>query len=80
MVEKMKEEAMAVAKFLIGLQIKSRRTQLIVDLPGGKRQAVNCDYVHGTNLHLEILKNKDKIMKMVPTIDSINSLNELKSI
>ena len=80
MVEKMKDEAMAVAKFLIGLQIKSRRTQLIVDLPGGKRQAVNCDYTHGTNLHLEILKNKDKILKMVPTIDSINSLNELKSI
>ena len=54
----MREEAAAVGKFLLGLGIKSKRTQLIVEQQtpqGPKKKAVNCNYILGTNLHVAIL-------------------------
>ena len=40
--EEMKKEAKEVATFLIGLEMKSRKTQLIIDGKDGKKKAVNC--------------------------------------
>jgi len=58
----MREEAAAVGKFLLSLDIKSRRTQLIVDSQtpqGPKKKAVNCNYILGTNLHVAVLSHKE---------------------
>ena len=38
----MKKEAKEVATFLIGLEMKTRKTQLIIDGKDGKKKAVNC--------------------------------------
>ena len=40
--EEMKKEAKEVATFLIGLEMKTRKTQLIIDGKDGKKKAVNC--------------------------------------
>lgn len=55
----MKAEAVAVAKFLAGLGLKMRRTQLVIDQPGGKRIPVNCEYIIGTKLHYAIMTHKE---------------------
>ena len=57
-----------------------RRTQLIVEGKDGKKKGVNCEYVNGTNLHLTIMTNAEKILKLVPTMESHKSFNGLKSI
>lgn len=76
----MKKEAEAVAKFLIGLEMPTRRSQLIVEGGDGKKKAVNCEYVVGTKLHFTIMTNAEKILKLVPTMESHKSFNGLKSI
>ena len=78
----MQVEAEAVAKFLFALDLKLHKTQLVVEAaaPGGKKRAVNCNWVSGTNLHFAVLHNKDKILKMVPTMESHKSFNGLGSI
>ena len=74
------EEAKAVAKFLIDLNMRQRRTQLIIEQEGGKRAVVNCEYVTGTDLHFNVMSNSDKILKLCPTMDAVKPLNDLKSI
>ena len=76
----MMEEAKAVAKFLIDLNMRQRRTQLIIEQEGGKRAVVNCEYVTGTDLHFNVMSNSDKILKLCPTMDAVKPLNDLKSI
>jgi len=58
----------------------TRRSQLIVEGGDGKKKAVNCEYVVGTKLHFTIMTNAEKIMKLVPTMESHKSFNGLKSI
>ena len=79
-IEKMKIEAIAVAKYLVGLGIKTRRTQLIVDATGGKRIPMNCEYVIGTNLHLAVMTHRDEILKLCPTMDAHKTFDGLKGI
>ena len=75
----MRGEATAVAKFLAGLNIKKRRTQLVVE-QAGKRIPVNCEYVIGTNLHFTVMTHREAILKLCPTMDSHKSFNGLNSI
>ena len=79
-VETMKVEAAAIAKYLAGLGIKSRRTQLVIEQAGGKKVPMNCEYVLGTNLHLAIMTHRDEILKMCPTMDTHKSFDNLKGI
>lgn len=76
----MKVEAAAIAKYLAGLGIKSRRTQLVIEQAGGKKVPMNCEYVLGTNLHLAIMTHRDEILKMCPTMDAHKSFDNLKGI
>ena len=81
--EKMRDEAASVGKFLLSLDVKSRRTQLIVEQQteaGPKKKAVNCNYILGTNLHVAVLTHKEEIMKLVPTMNSHKSFNNLTGI
>ena len=78
--DKMQQEAVAVAKYLMGLGMKMSRTQLIVDAGQGKRYPVNCEYVIGKNLHFTIMTHKTEILKLCKTMDSHRSLNGLASI
>ena len=83
MMEKMRDEAASVGKFLLSLDVKSRRTQLIVEQQteaGPKKKAVNCNYILGTNLHVAVLTHKEEIMKLVPTMNSHKSFNNLTGI
>lgn len=57
-----------------------KRTQLIVDKPDGKKQAVNCEYILGKDLHAAIILHREQILKLVPTINSFRDLNGLQSI
>ena len=41
---------------------------------------MNCNYILGTNLHVAVLQNKEAIMKLVPTMDSHKSLNNLAGV
>jgi hypothetical protein len=77
---KVKVEAEKVAKFLLDLQLRTKRSQLVVTGTGGKKFPVNCEYILGTNLHLAVLSNKDKILKMIPEMNAIKDLNGLCSI
>ena len=81
-IEAMQVEAEAVAKFLFGLDLKVHKTQLVVEIPNGagKKRAINCNWVSGTNLHFAVLANKEKILKMVPTMEGHKSFNGLGSI
>jgi hypothetical protein len=64
----------------MGLGMRTRRTQLIVNGAGGKKFPVNCEYVLGKDLHFQIMVNKDKILKMIPTMGKGAELNGLTSI
>ena len=58
----MRNEAANVGKYLLSLDIKSRRTQLLVEQQtpqGPKKKAVNCNYILGTNLHVAIMTHKE---------------------
>lgn len=69
-----------MAKFLLDLQIPTKRTQLVGKGPGGKTAVFNCEYVTGTNLHFTIMQNKEKIIKMTPIMNQMKSLNGLEGI
>jgi len=64
----------------VGLGLKTRRSQLVIREKDGKARVVNCEYVLGKDLHLGVLLNKDKILKIVPEMNSIKDLNGLTSI
>ena len=54
----MQEEAKEVAKFLLKTELKMRRTQMLVEKKVEdkmKRMVLNCEYVTGTNLHLQVM-------------------------
>ena len=78
--EKIREECTKVAKFLMGLGMRTRRTQLIVAGEGGKKFPVNCEYTLGKDLHFQIMTNREKILKMIPTMTKGAELNGLESI
>jgi len=78
--EKCGQEAEAVAKFLMNLDLKMRRTQLMIKEHGGKHRYMNAEYVLGKDLHFQILSNSAKIIKLCPNIDSRMSLNKLSNI
>ena len=58
-VDQMHAEAGAVAKFLMGLDMKMKRTQLVIEQGPGQKKPVNCEYVTGTDLHLAVMTHKD---------------------
>ena len=45
-----------------------------------KRSVLNCEYITGTNLHFTIMSNKEKILKLCPTMESHRTFNGLKDI
>ena len=45
-----------------------------------KRSVLNCEYITGTNLHFAIMSNKEKILKLCPTMESHRTFNGLKDI
>jgi len=75
----MRAEAVNVAKYLVGLSLKMRRTQLVIE-QAGRRLPVNCEYVIGTKLHYAIMTHKEQILKLCPTMDSHKSFNGLNAI
>ena len=82
-VETMSTEAKAVAKFLLKTELKMRRTQMLVEKKVEdkvKRSVLNCEYVTGTNLHLQIMSHKKEVLKMCPTMQSHKSFNDLEKI
>ena len=79
----MQEEATAVAKFLLSTDLKMKRTQMLVETrveDKVKRSVLNCEYITGTNLHFTIMSNKEKILKLCPTMESHKTFNGLKEI
>ena len=79
----MQEEAKEVAKFLLKTDLKMRRTQMLVEKKVEdkmKRMVLNCEYVTGTNLHLQVMSNKDKILKLCPTMETHKTFNGLEKI
>ena len=45
-----------------------------------KRMVLNCEYVTGTNLHLQVMSNKEKILKLCPTMETHKTFNHLETI
>lgn len=45
-----------------------------------KRMVLNCEYVTGTNLHLQVMTHSEQVLKLCPTMDSHKSFNGLKRI
>ena len=79
----MTEEATEVAKFLLGTDLKMKRTQMLVETrveDKVKRSVLNCEYITGTNLHFAIMSHKEKILKLCPTMASHKEMNGLANI
>jgi hypothetical protein len=75
------KEADAVARYIQNLDIRLRKTQLIVQHPKTmKQQAVNSQYIIGKDLHYEILTHAKEILKLCPTIDEKSKLNGLTNL
>lgn len=79
----MTQEATEVAKFLMTVDLKMKRTQMLVETrveDKVKRSVLNCEYITGTNLHFNIMSHAEQILKLCPTMETHKGFNGLKKV